>query len=171
MTLLVRRCPEGHERPLSELVCEGLLNDGNVCRFPLHDIFPVPASPDEPKGMGERNQDSYETAPPADGPPPTPEAPARMCPNGHMVDEDDALCLTCGETVATRPPDPDPAIRTIGEWQILAALPGSADDAESFLARASDASETVLLKHYQPGIEPDPSIPHWPGWKRERRRS
>ena len=158
MTLLVRRCPEGHERPLSELVCEGVLHDGNVCRFPLHDIFPVPATPNEPQGISEREQDCFEAGPPADGPPSPPETSARMCPNGHAVNEDDALCLTCGETVVKQALDSDPAIRTIGEWRILAALPGTADEAEWFLARAEGASETVLLKYYQPGIEPDPKI-------------
>jgi hypothetical protein len=157
MTILIRRCPEGHERPLSELVCEGLLHDGNVCRFPLPDIFPVPATPDEPKGMGERDQDPYETTTTKGGSPP-PEAPARMCPNGHAVSEDDAICLTCGETVAAQPAEPDSPIRTIGEWQILAALPGPADEAELFLARSEDAPETVLLKYHQPGIEPDSKI-------------
>jgi hypothetical protein len=69
MTILVRRCPEGHERPLSELVCEGLLNDGNVCRFPLHDIFPVPATPDKPPRLGEPEPGPYEPGP-SEPPPP-----------------------------------------------------------------------------------------------------
>ena len=135
-----------------------------MCGFPLHDIAPMPRTPFPRHGMEEPPQDPYvgkalnaEPAPNAD--PPQPAHPlARLCGNGHAVAEDDALCLTCGEIVAKQAAAPDPAIRTIGEWQILAALPGPADEAEMFLARSEHSPETVLLKHYQPRIEPDPAI-------------
>ena len=130
----VRNCPNGHERPATELVC-------SICEFPfsLHDIYPISVAPDRPPGPDEPEPDPYRPDSPRD--PLPPETPARMCPNGHPVDEDDAICLTCGETVAQSAPDPDPEIRTIGEWQILATLPGSPDEAELFLARAEHGTE------------------------------
>ncbi len=146
----VRNCPNGHERPSSRnSVC-------SICEFPLHDIYPVSVAPDRPPGPEEPEPDPYRPDSPRD--PLPPDAPARTCPNGHPVDEDDAICLTCGETIANQAPSPDPAVRTIGEWQILATLPGSPDEAELFLARAEHSTDTVLLKYYQPGVEPDPKI-------------
>lgn len=161
---LVRHCPLGHERPGSELVCEAVLEDGKICRFPLDGILPVTRTPDETPGSGDRPQDPYEPAPPDVEPPsppktpPPPETPARMCPNGHAVDDDDALCLTCGEPMPKSGSDPEPKTHIIGGWQVVAQLPGSGDEAELFLASADGNLEAALLKYYQPGIEPDPQI-------------
>ncbi|WP_088346496.1 MULTISPECIES: AAA domain-containing protein [Rhodomicrobium] len=156
----VRHCPNGHERPATELVCEQILDDGNICQFPLHDIYPVSVAP-APPALKEPEPEPYQPAsppPPAPPEPPAPEILAGTCPNGHPVDEDDALCLTCGEIVAGHAPNPDPPPQNIGDWEILAPLPGPADEAELFLARAEHSPETVLLKYYRPGVEPDPAI-------------
>ena len=161
MTLQVRHvrpCPQcGQERPLSEASCETILADGQPCNFPLLDIFPVEATPAEPSGVKEREQERIQPQsdpqPPESAPPPN-----RSCPNGHAVAEDDVLCLICNELVATKRQDTLPAPRVPGGWDVLTALPGPLDEAELFLVRRDGDAATRLFKYYQPGIEPDPQV-------------
>ena len=80
MTLLVRRCPQGHERPLSEAFCEALLADGSRCQFPLLDLLPVPVTPHSHSGVSEPDQDPLEPLPPDENPSPPAWPPGAVMP-------------------------------------------------------------------------------------------
>ena len=80
-------------------------------------------------------------------------------------------CLTCGETVMGSEPGSPPNPRIAG-WQVLARLPDPSNEAELFLARGDDASETALLKYYPLELNQTPkSIRRSLAWKPERRQS
>ncbi|MBU2582427.1 MAG: hypothetical protein KJ622_11980 [Alphaproteobacteria bacterium] len=159
MTLYVRLCPAcASERPLDEDECLQTLESGEACRFPLMDIHPTP--------VGEASNQAEDPAEASDA---VAEPTARdeelagaesdgFCPNGHAIEPDDVLCLTCGARIGTTNDVPGPQTRAIGDWEIVAELPLASPDAELYLARRLGEEAVHVLRQFQPGMEPDPSL-------------
>ncbi|AGK58683.1 serine/threonine protein kinase [Hyphomicrobium denitrificans 1NES1] len=160
--MYVRVCPAcGHGRPLDEDECNHILESGEACRFPLLDIHPMPAGqrpaeqvgPIEPVERAEATASGTSQEPPVDG-------ADGLCPNGHAVEPDDVLCLTCGARLGANqePRSPDKSARTIGDWQIVAELPPATTDADLYLARREHDETVHVLRHFQTGLEPNQSL-------------
>ena len=158
MTLYVYVCPNcGRERPLSEAICEATTEAAGVCGFPLLDAPIVEAGRSERARAAEQ---SLERATAEDA-----QAASRKCPNGHPIEDDQVLCLICGETAPSESAadtadsaSPNGTSRYIGDWRLIAPLPEASTEAELFLARADGADAAVLLRYYQRGIEPETAI-------------
>ena len=160
MTLYVRVCPACKGgRLLDEDECLNGLESGQPCRFPLLDIHPTPvgdkatghgesAGREETSEVAETDLDQESTDRSADG----------FCPNGHAVEPDDVLCLTCGARIGANPEDPGPRARSIGGWPIVAELPQPSADADLYLVRRKDEETVYVLRHFRAGLEPDPSL-------------
>lgn len=159
MTLYVRICPACEsERPLDEDECLHNLEGGEACRFPLMDIHPTP--------VGEASNWQEDPAEPPDAaaePTTRDEEPAGteadgFCPNGHAIEPDDVMCLTCGARIGPANEDKTPRTRAIGEWEIAAELPQASPDADLYLVRRAGEEAVYVLRQFQPGMEPDPSL-------------
>ncbi|MDX2308764.1 MAG: AAA domain-containing protein [Hyphomicrobium sp.] len=162
MTLYVRTCPAcASERPLDEDECLSALETGQACRFPLLDIHPTPA------GAVKSAKDNLDgPAEPSDA---ATEPTARdeellgtktdgLCPNGHAVEPDDVLCLTCGARLGCSGEDTGPRTKRIGEWQVVAELPQTSPDADFYLVRRESEDTVYVLRHFIAGMEPDPGL-------------
>jgi primosomal replication protein N'' len=148
VTDLVRYCPScKSERPLAEAECLNEV-DGNVCGWFLSD------GPIQQRGA----------APPI-RPPSLPTRPlSNQCPNGHLVEPGDTLCLQCGAelTQVTQPPSPEgepisAAPTEIDGWTLDELLTIGAGPWSHYIARRQDLGR-ALLTLYQPGAEPDPAV-------------
>src|SRR5258706_12088750 len=71
---------------------------------------------------------------------------------------DDAVCISCGAGLGVVTVPSAPPARSIGDWTIIADLPGGAPDAELFLARRSAGETASLLRLLPCGLEPEASI-------------
>jgi primosomal replication protein N'' len=142
----VRLCPRcGSERPLSETLCENLLEQG-PCQWPLAD--------EELRVQGA----TATRAPEA----PAEPAPGLRCPNGHVIGEGDQLCFECGASIAEAPASvtsPEPAApRVVEGWQLLEPLSAADGPWERFLVRDAAQGRQALLTLYAEGAEPDPAV-------------
>lgn len=153
----VKRCPScGTERPVIELVCEHVGEDGRECGYDLTDERAVLAgmaaalSPGEPTVGG-----------------------GLVCTNGHSMSEGDQFCLECGaeatDTISTSVVEPASAEGIPGEesatatviegWRVLERLPvPESAPWERFLVEPEASGARALLTLYQVGSEPDPAV-------------
>ncbi len=159
MTLYIRICPACRsERPLNEDECLNIIEPAQECRFPLLDINPSPLrakddnpiSPTEPidAANGANGLEHEHKDPKIEG----------LCPNGHTVEADDVLCLTCGARIVSSVEDTSSVTKHIGGWEIVTELPQSSPDAERYLARRSTEEAVCVLRQFQAGLEPDPAL-------------
>lgn len=159
MTLYIRICPACRsERPLNEDECLNIIEPAQECRFPLLDINPSPlrAKDNNPVSPTE----TIDAANGANGLEQEPKDPKieGLCPNGHTVEADDVLCLTCGARIVSSLEDTSPVTKHIGGWEIVTELPQSSSDAERYLARRSTEEAVCVLRQFQAGLEPDPAL-------------
>ena len=156
---LVRRCPNcGTERPVVELACEHLCDDGKECGYDLADEAVVPA--------GSLIATSAVASRVGNG---------LVCTNGHPMEEGDQFCLECGaEAVAsssTPAASPEPSVSdeavtvetasvtVIEGWRVLERLPlPETAPWERFLAEPDAGGARALFTLYQEGSEPDPDV-------------
>lgn len=154
---MIRLCPNCNtERPLSEFFCEGSLPDGATCNWDLSAV-PIRAS-------GSKAEPSPSTAP---------SMPARVCPNGHPVDDGDLICMECGaslesdsgehlaEAVAAID-DTGPVTgftaTEIGDWILQSRLHSSSIVREQFQVAHRESGRDAVLEIYSEGSEPDRSV-------------
>ena len=144
--LLVRLCPDcGSERHSHELQCENV-RDGRECGWSLLE---------EPL----RRAGTAAPAPPGPG---LDATPARLCANGHVLEDGDQLCLECGAgpagADAPASADAEPEVPAdIDGWPLLRRLPAVAGEPwERFLVGREGGD--ALLTLYNPGAEPDTAV-------------
>ncbi|OZG70457.1 hypothetical protein BTA51_26170 [Hahella sp. CCB-MM4] len=92
---LVRVCPScGSERPMSEMLCAATTASGGSCNWRLADVAPTlkgrAVEPNPEESPGSSQEQTVETA-------------VRVCENGHIVPDDEFMCLECGADVAAAP--------------------------------------------------------------------
>jgi primosomal replication protein N'' len=144
---LIRHCPSCRsDRPVTEMFCE-------KCSWPLAD---------EP--IREEGAPAAEPLEPQ----PVPMG-QRRCVNGHDMEDQDEICLSCGadaQPAPTIPPEP-PETREapkdqpneIGQWQVIRPhdAPDEDDPFLQFEGRGLDGRH-VLITLYKAGVEPDPAV-------------
>jgi primosomal replication protein N'' len=165
--VLIRRCPKCQtERPLSEMLCRGVVN-GKRCGW---DLTPVSITDTEAVEVAVATPTSGQSA-----------SLPRTCPDGHPVEAGDLICPTCGSDVpeegaaGLRPSElsrgdsesqgkdevPVPAESSetvIGAWRLLKSIGVAASVRDRYIAqRKSDGREAVLTL-YREGAEPDPQV-------------
>lgn len=160
MTLYVRVCPAcASARSLDEDECLNTLEAGEACRFPLLYIHPTPVE-DKATGHDESagRTEPVDAAETSDRQEPTAAGSDRLCQNGHAVEPDDVMCLTCGARIGAGQEDPAPRGKSVDGWQIVAELPNASSDADLYLVRRTDEEAVHVLRHFLAGMEPDPSL-------------
>jgi len=139
---MMRFCPSCEtERPISELVCEGVI-DGRACEW---DLAGLPL-----RAEGWRPAPSVVAAA-------APETSA--CANGHPIGPGDLLCPLCGADVsgpAVDPESPEAEATEIAGWRLERAL-SATGEAEARYIAARDGREAVLTLYAQ-GREPDAEV-------------
>ena len=156
---MIRLCPNcATERPISEFFCEFVDSDGSTCNWDLTDVAP--------RQPGERESVvTAAAAPVADS-----QASVRTCPNGHVADPGDLICMACGEAIAdhatgghTPPvtgaaPELVESATEISGWTVEAKLESESAVRERFLATNAASGLRGVLTLYADGSEPDPTV-------------
>lgn len=155
MSGMARMCPKCETfRGLNEFVCEALNTDGSKCGYSLLNVRPTAPSRLKNNSPDTEPSDGTDAAVPV--PLPTPD-PRPFCPNGHVNELDDKLCMTCGEAIAL-PPNSDslllPEERNIGGWVLLEALELRHEDADTYRAKSEETGTIGVLRHFAHGVEP-----------------
>ena len=157
---MIRFCPNCHtERPLSELFCEGAV-DGHRCDWNLLEV------PMRAPGWRPAVVVTAEKVTPA-----IPVVPAPVgspaCMNGHPMDADDLICLTCGADPAVTDaapaaaediPEALAAETVINGWRLLRQVSVSTGFRDRFLAEEEEGDRRAVLTLYHHGAEPDPEV-------------
>ncbi|OPH84104.1 protein kinase domain-containing protein, partial [Nitrobacter vulgaris] len=151
----IRVCPNcGSKRPVGEMACEALTDDGAVCGWSLTDVAICVA------GMVDAAVPVGDIAPLA----------FQHCTNGHTLDAGDEMCTVCGadpapaeiETVTPREDGAERAVvpTAIDDWIAEHRLPPDAVDEpwERIIVSRQGDARRALLTLYQPGFEPDPAV-------------
>ncbi|HRD95343.1 MAG TPA: AAA domain-containing protein [Rubrivivax sp.] len=152
---MIRFCPNCKtERPLTELFCEGDVNDQR-CQWPLSD------EPFRPEGW----------RPPALVTAHDVQQPHQVvCTNGHQMGPGDLLCSACGADAAadlvnqrTGPavaaPENTPPVQqetAIDGWRLLRQISSTPRVWDRYVAQKDEQRGVLTLYHH--GAEPDPAI-------------
>jgi primosomal replication protein N'' len=152
---LIRRCPKCHEaRPLNEIICQTPGEDGASCNFPLINVRPTP--------NGATRKAPSIPDPPGPHPNPGPQTGPVRCPNGHVIEEGDRICIICGAEIvaaAAEPKSTTPeAPRRIEDWTVLETLKGETAEAAAYLVRSDEDATPRLMRFFVPGVEPENRI-------------
>ncbi len=159
---MIRYCPKCKtERALSELFCEGEVNDAR-CEWPLSD------EPLRQPGWRPSAVVTAETIAAVPTPAPLP------CTNGHAMAADDFICMTCGSDRATSAqtdaraepiaiaPEPSegaaPTETAIDGWRLIRLLSATPRVRDRYVATHEGTGQTGVLTLYHHGAEPDPAI-------------
>jgi primosomal replication protein N'' len=147
MTGLIRRCPKCKgARPLNEIVCQTVREDGVECSFPLLGVRPtanitIHAAP--------RGSPATEERPPIEDSRP-------RCPNGHAIEDGDSICMTCGADVLSPTVETEPAPQiVIGEWIVLDVLDDNGSEADLYRVRSEGDPSPRLMRYFAHGVEPE----------------
>ncbi|MBW7983326.1 AAA domain-containing protein [Enterobacillus tribolii] len=148
---MMRFCPNCHtERALTEIFCEGRVDD-RPCGWDLS------AEPIHAKGWRpEAVVAASDVAPPESA-----AGTARLCRNGHPLDDDDLMCLVCGADAPAEVPVPEAGgdeVTAIDGWQLLRRINRDDSVRERYLAQHQEDGRQAVLTLYACGAEPDPAI-------------
>lgn len=160
---MMRFCPNCHtERALTEIFCEGPI-DHHPCGWdlssePIHAEGWRPIAIISAEDVVEETVESVVT-----------QSAAIHCQNGHLMEEDDLICMQCGADAAT--PDHSDAssfgpvdvadthaVTCIGNWQILRRINRNDSIRERYQAQHQQSGQQGVLTLYTYGAEPDPAI-------------
>lgn len=153
---MIRFCPNCQtERPLSDVVCEGVIGD-KPCHWDLSGE-PIRAAGWQPPQIVETLA------------PPSPEA--RVCPNGHPVNDGDVMCFECGAELQNDAPSDAPTLEDVTDlieevttptvidgWQLERDLQEPSEANERFTAVHTETNLQAILTLYRTGAEPDPTV-------------
>ncbi|MCP9784284.1 AAA family ATPase [Cyanobium sp. WKJ7-Wakatipu] len=156
---LVKTCPScGHANDPGEFYCVGILATGLACGFTILDepplpeggqpIHPEPAAPaSELPGAPEAE------APEAEAPADEATSDGRWCLNGHAMQANDEICLSCGASAvgASEHLDDD------ASSSAMEAITGQRLDAIPAATRADDTFLRTLLRAAHTQLETDAS--------------
>lgn len=100
-----------------------------------------------------------------------------FCTNGHLMNEGDLMCFTCGAEQDTRvrqelplqsasggpandaqDSEPSPEETQIDGWRLLKQISNTDEVRERYLAQHGETNQQAVLTLYRPGAEPDPSV-------------
>jgi len=155
MSGMARMCPKCETfRGLNEFVCEAVNTDGSKCGYSLLNVRPTAPSRLKNNSPGAEPSDGMDADVPV---PPTTPDPRPFCPNGHVNELDDKLCMTCGEPIALPPNSDSPLLpeeRNIGGWVLLEALEPRHEDADTYRAKSEETGTIGVLRHFAHGVEP-----------------
>jgi len=150
MTELVRYCPSCHtERPLSEVSCEGVINDQR-CNWMMLEVQISPKGwrPEPVMIRGDSN-------------PPLSDPTAAVCTNGHSLESGDFICSICGADVAPLVVSPGPldTVETvIAGWRVLREISSTLERRNLYLVQEDGEDRQAFLTLYETGWEPSPEV-------------
>lgn len=156
---MIRFCPHClTERPLTEIFCAGQTQTQQgslqLCGWDLT------LEPIHPEGWRPEVQQTSPVEAPFGNDGETQNHQQRHCENGHLMAEDDFICLECGADVAAEPvieilSSPH---QQIGAWRLERRINGSDSPRERYFVTHCTEEKNGVLTLYQKGEEPDPAV-------------